>query len=170
METIFDVFARGLIATLAVVALTRLNGLRSFSKISSVDFALTVATGSVLATALTSERGFGAGLVALGVLFVIQGLVSRLRARLPGLRAVVDNSPLLLMEEGAFIEANMTSAQITRADVRAKLRQAGAVERRKIRAVVLETTGDVSVIYAAPEAELAEGLLDGVSREPRALP
>ncbi|NDV02234.1 DUF421 domain-containing protein [Pseudoroseicyclus tamaricis] len=170
METFVQVLARGLVTVALVVALTRLNGLRSFSKISAFDFAITVATGSVLATALTTKDAFGPALAALVVLFLVQGLVSRVRVRLSPFRNAVDNTPLLLMENGSFMDENMESAQIARSDLIAKLRESGTVERAKIRAVVLETTGTVSVIYADPGAELAEGLMDGVRRTPRALP
>ena len=37
-----------------VIALTRIVGLRSFSKMSSFDFAMTVAVGSVMASTATS--------------------------------------------------------------------------------------------------------------------
>ncbi|MGZ9809405.1 DUF421 domain-containing protein [Pseudoroseicyclus sp. H15] len=170
METFAEVLAKGLITVALVVLLSRLNGLRSFAKISSFDFAITVATGSVLASALVSEGAFGPGLAALVVLFLLQGLISRVRVRVNPFKEAVDNTPLLLMENGTFLDGNMKNAQIARTDVMAKLRQAGAVEQRNIRAVVLETTGDISVVYAAPDAALTEGILDGVRRQPRALP
>ena len=170
METFIEVLAKGLITVARVVGLSRLNGLRSFAKLSSFDFAITVATGSVLATALVSEGDFGPALAAIVVLFLLQALISRVRVRVKPFREAVDNTPLLLMEDGAFLEPNMKGAQIARSDVLAKLRQSGAIERTKIRAVVLETTGDISVIYAAPGEELAEGLLDEVRRAPRLLP
>ena len=40
---------------IALVLLTRLSGKRSFSKMSSFDFAITVAIGSIIATVIISK-------------------------------------------------------------------------------------------------------------------
>lgn len=170
MELILETLGKGIVTIAAVVALTRLNGLRTFSKMSSFDFAVTIATGSLIASALTVEGDFPAALVALTVLIAVQGLISRVRVRWDTARETVDNTPLLLVENGRFLRDNMKAAQISESDVIAKLREANACERDKIRAVVLETTGSISVIYASPDAPLLDGLLDGVRYSPRTLP
>jgi uncharacterized membrane protein YcaP (DUF421 family) len=63
----------------ALIAFTRLAGLRSFSKISSFDFATTVAFGSVLAsTILTEDPPLVQAVVALGIIYGMQYVVARL--------------------------------------------------------------------------------------------
>jgi uncharacterized membrane protein YcaP (DUF421 family) len=166
MELFFETLGRAAVIVVLVVVLTRLNGLRSFSKISSFDFAITVATGSVIATSLVSGDQFASALAAMVALFLVQGTISRLRRRFGPLRGAVDNAPLLLMEEGRILEENLRSANISRYDLIAKLREANAHDWRKVRAVVLETTGTISVIYADPDAALPEDLMAQVRREP----
>lgn len=58
----------------------------------------------------------------------------------------------------------MQEARITRADLLAKLREANVPRLDQVRAVVMETTGDVSVLHAGSEDRgiLDEELLDGV--------
>ena len=51
----------------------------------------------------------------------------------------------------SFVEVGLDDAlaasRVTRADVHAKLREANALDLSRVRAVVLETTGDISVLH-----------------------
>jgi uncharacterized membrane protein YcaP (DUF421 family) len=136
-----------LLAVVAVIALARINGLRSFSKMSSFDFALTVAAGSVLATMMTSAKTPWPGLVALLVLFASRYVISALRRRWQWAERITDNTPLMLFYEGRTFEENLTLSRVTRNDLRAKIREANAISPGSVRAIVLEATGDVSVLH-----------------------
>lgn len=154
---------------LVLIAWTRFMGLRSFSKMSGFDFAVTVAMGSlVAATVAAPTPSLAQGAVALSSLFAIQLLVARFRVRSEGLRRAVDNAPLLLMDGAEMLEANMRSAGVSEADLRAKLREANVLRPGQIRAVVLESTGDVSVLHAVDDdGELDRALLlSGVRTTP----
>jgi uncharacterized membrane protein YcaP (DUF421 family) len=156
------------IATLAiyavVIAATRLAGLRSFAKMSAFDFAATIATGSILASAALGQASLVTGIVAVAVLFTAQALVAVTR-RQRWLHRVTDNSPLLLMDGPDFLEDNMRKAHVTQGDVMAKLRAANVTRMEQVRCVVLETTGDVSVLHRAPgEGPVDDALLRDVMR------
>ncbi len=144
---------------IAVVGITRLNGLRTFSKMSSFDFSVTVATGSILATVAATSSSLTNGIIALATIIGAQRLVARLR-RNSSLEQVVDNTPMLLMDGSRVLEANMAKARVTKADLRAKLREANALDLDSVRAVVLETTGDISVLHGG--GHLDPSLLEGV--------
>ncbi len=165
MELMLETLGKGVVTIGLVILLTRINGLRSFSKISSFDFAVTIATGSVVATTIVASDSFLPGLATLVVLFLLQGVISRLRARSDRLKQVVDNTPLLLVKDGVFLHENMKEAQIATSDIVGKLREMNACERDKLRAVVLETTGNLSVVYAPPGTEMVEGLFENVRGE-----
>ncbi|MDY7101031.1 MAG: DUF421 domain-containing protein [Actinomycetota bacterium] len=144
----------------AVIAYTRVVGLRSFSKMSSFDFAMTVAVGSIIATtAVTSSATLVNALIGLAVLYVLQIAIGVARVRF-GAGAAVDNSPLLLMDGSKVLEDNLRSARLTHDDLAAKLREAGVARPEQVLAVVFETTGDVSVISG--EGPLDRELLAGV--------
>lgn len=137
---------------LALLLCTRLAGLRSFSKMSSFDFAITVATGSLVATVLLSKdppliQG-GMGLV---MLFGIQYLISFARSRSSTFAHVVDNDALLLMAGTEVLHDNLAASRVTLNDIRAKLREANVIHPREVRAVVMESTGDISVLHADPD-------------------
>jgi uncharacterized membrane protein YcaP (DUF421 family) len=88
--------AFGIYATLLV--LTRLTGLRSSAKMSSFDFAITVAFGSVLAsTILAPNPTLLTGAFGLAVLYGIQFAISKSRRLTSVVERLVDNEPLLIM-------------------------------------------------------------------------
>jgi uncharacterized membrane protein YcaP (DUF421 family) len=160
-----DPILRALAAILAVIALTRLQGLRSFSKMSSFDFALTLAVGSLLATTIISrDMNLLVGLIAIASVFLIQWVIAALRIVWPGFQRVADNEPLLLMKGRHIFDANLRKGRITEDDLYSKLREHGVVSVDQVRAVVLETTGNISVMHG--EAELSPELLRGVRDGP----
>lgn len=154
--------ALGIYAVLLL--LTRLAGLRSFSKMSSFDFAITVATGSLIATVLLSENPpLMQGIAGLAVLFLIQFVVAALRNRSRAVQRIVDNEALLLMAGDEVIHENLKKARVTEDDLNAKLRAANVLHPGQVCAVVMETTGDISVLHAnSDEPALDPRLLSGV--------
>ena len=135
-----------------IIGYVRVVGLRSFSKMSSFDFAITVAMGSLLAAVSLSNSSLAEGVVAVGSLLGLQALIALGRSRV-GLSRVVDNRPLLLMVGTDMIEENLRRARVTADDVRAKLREANVLNYDQVRYVVFETTGDVSVVHGDGDLE-----------------
>ncbi len=153
----------------AIVIVVRLVGLRAFTKMSGFDFALTVAIGSVLGSAILTEGVSplrAAGVIA--AIFAIQVMAAWLRQRFAIVRGILDNEPLLLMKGPEILDENLARARITRADLMAKLREANVLDFSEVRAVVLETTGDVSVLHGPADGRaLAPPLIEGVRRGQR---
>ena len=143
----------------AVILFTRIGGKRSFSKMSSFDFAMTVAVGSILAsTILNSSVSLMEGVVGLAAVYILQISAAFLR-RFSFFHQLIDNTPLLLMDGSRIIEGNLKKARVTNSDLRAKLREANVLKLSQVRAVVFETTGDISVLHTANEGEEVEDWL-----------
>ncbi|MBN2733057.1 MAG: DUF421 domain-containing protein [Balneolaceae bacterium] len=133
---------------ISVIVFTRIAGLRSFSKMSSFDFAITVAIGSVIAsTILAKDPPLIQAIVALGFLYLFQIGVASLRGSSSIMSALVNNKPLLLMRDETILEHNLKEAKVTHSDLRAKLREANVTQLNQVKAVVMEATGDVSVLH-----------------------
>jgi len=147
-----------------VILVVRVIGLRAFSKMSSFDFAVTVSIGSILGGVASSSVALVNGAVAMASLLGIQAIVAWVRARRPVAEAALDNTPLLLMDGETFLDANLRAARVTRSDVVAKLREANVLRMGDVRAVVLETTGDISVLHG--DVSIDPELLDGLRRGP----
>lgn len=124
-----------------------LSGCRAFSKMSSADFAITVAVGSLFGSTISSPSPtLFVGLFALATLFAGQWLFAVLRHRVRSFSQVVENEPMLLMAGSEILEDNLRKMKVTRVDIHGKLREANAHTYAHALAVVFETTGDISVL------------------------
>lgn len=153
------VVASSLAMLAGILAVVRVVGLRSFSKMTPIDFSVTLATGSILAAVALSNSALVEGLVAVATLLGVQATISFARSRW-GFASVTDNVPMVLMAGPTMLEDNLARARVTADDVRAKLRDAGVLNYGQVRYVVLETTGDVSIAHG--DGELDPDLLAGV--------
>ncbi|MBW4709521.1 DUF421 domain-containing protein [Roseobacter sp. YSTF-M11] len=165
-----DAIARGLVLSALglgwILLLVRIVGLRSFSKMTNFDFVMTVAMGSLLAGAAQTGRWVDLvqTLTAMAALFAIQFSVAHIRQRSDRLDAALQNAPVLLMRDGEILHAALRRTRVTESDLMAKLREANALQMSSVRAVVLETTGDVSVLHGD---NVDQTLLRGVERDRR---
>ncbi|MFW8637517.1 DUF421 domain-containing protein [Cribrihabitans pelagius] len=164
---LLDTLLRGAVLSTAAAAwvlmLVRVLGLRTFSKMTAFDFVVTIAAGSLLAGASQAESwtSFAQAVIAMAALMGAQYTAERLKLRFDRVEAAVQNQPRLLMRDGAFIREAMRETRVSETDLRGQLREAGVLRLSDVRAVVLETTGDISVLQG-DELELT--LLTGVER------
>ena len=150
---------------IATILFTRLAGKRSFSKMSSFDFAMTVAIGSIIATTVLSKSvSLLQGIVGLAAVYLLQISVAMVR-RFKIVQKMIDNEPLLLMDGEEILHNNLRKARVTEADLRSKLREANVLELSQIRAVIFECTGDIAVLHTKDEdVKVEDWLLKGVDR------
>ncbi len=147
LDPIIRILLVGSCSYVALLVMLRITGARSLAKFNAFDFAVTVAVGSMLATAVTStDLAFSAGVTAIALMLALQFIVARvIRDRL-GLRKLVTASPVVLVYDGRMVEAGLKAARLGEADVRQAARQAGHGSFHNIAAMVLETDGTVSTI------------------------
>jgi len=149
----------------AIIVFTRIFGKRSFSKMSSFDFAMTVAVGSMIATTvLTKSVSLLHGTTALFFIYLLQ-LVAAYFRRWKGFQELIDNTPLLLMDGEEILHENLKKARVTESDLRSKLREANVIRLEQVKAVIFETTGDIAVLHSDESSLNVENwLLKDVTR------
>lgn len=149
----------------AVLLAVRLVGLRSLAKMASHDFAVTIAIGSVLASAAMADNTpLAIPLLAILILFGLQHLMSKALSLSPRFAGLTQNTPLLLMRGTEILYDNLRAARVTENELIGKLREANVTDRRQVLAVVFEQTGDISVLHGEPGTELDAALLDDVEK------
>lgn len=139
-----------MLATAAIywffVILIRVLGQRALVRSSSPDLATAVALGSIIGrAALGYTPTLAAGIIALVTLFVMQALAGQLQRRARSYR-LVNNVPLLLMAAGKPVEDNLRRSHMVEEELWPQLRQAGIRNRAEIACVILEPTGEISVL------------------------
>lgn len=166
-DPILITFAASFLIFVAIMMLTRIVGLRSFAKFTAYDFAFTVAIGSIISSTLTSSTSVVHGMTAVAGLLLLTYLFSFLQRVLPIIKKITSNAPLLLMDGSEILEKNLKYGRIEREQLIAKLREANVLNYDQVAAVVLESTGDISVLHRTnKEEKFDEDLLKGVRREP----
>jgi uncharacterized membrane protein YcaP (DUF421 family) len=160
----FGPVVRGLFLTAAAVLwtilLVRIVGLRSFSKMTAFDFVTTIATGSLIAQAGTRSEwgGFLQAMTAIAGVFLVQWLLAKARLNSDGIQFLLTNQPILLVENGEFLDAAMSATRVSRSNILEKLRAGNVRALSDVKAVVLETTGDISIIQKDVDGRLMEGV------------
>ena len=165
LESLIAIILTAIGVYISIIIYTRIAGKRSFSKMSSFDFAMTVAVGSVIATTILSPSvNLIDGIVGLASIYCLQISIAIMR-RIDFIKQIVDNSPLLLMDGPNILQENLRKARVSESDLRSKLREANVSSLKEVLAVVFETTGDISVIHKeASETTLDDWLLKDVNR------
>jgi len=148
---------------LVLILVTRIAGLRTFAKMTSFDFATTIAIGSILATiSINPKTSLGNGAVALIAIIVFQVVFAVIQRKSTKFRKIATNEPMLLMRDGKILEDNLAKCNLHRSELIAKLREANVLRFEQVKAVVFESTGDVSVLHCDDHSkeELQSELLD----------
>lgn len=148
---------------LYIMLITRIAGKRTFAKMTSFDFAVTIAMGSILADAVNKPvSSLMPAFVSIALLAGLQVIFSKLLSSSDALEKLATNTPILLMKDGKIFEENLKKALVSRADLMGKLREANVLQLSQVKAVVFETTGDVSVLHAKEEMVIDAVIMEDV--------
>jgi uncharacterized membrane protein YcaP (DUF421 family) len=149
----------GPLAYVALVAILRISGKRTLTKLNAFDLVVTVALGSTLATVLLSKSvALAEGVMAMALLVFFQFAITWLSVRSGGFRDLIKSEPTLIMHQGEFLDGAMQAQRITRDEVMAALRSNGLMDASQAAAVVLETDGTIAVIKGAEQEAAAPTL------------
>ena len=138
----------GTIALVWVILVIRLIGLRTFSKMTAFDFVITLATGSLLAAAatVTSWTALVQALSAIVTLLIAQVLLAMSRRKSRRFQLLLENDPIMLMFEGKILEGALAETRVSKSDILNKLRGANIKDMSQVQSMVLESTGDISIL------------------------
>lgn len=153
LDPIIRIIVVGTCAYLALVLMLRVSGKRTLSKLNAFDLVVTVAIGSTLATTLLSrDVALLDGLVALGLLILLQYLVAWSTLRWPFLERLVRADPTVVARDGIALPA-ARAQRLLLADLESAARAAGLRSVEEAREVVLETDGSITVVPATRDED-----------------
>ncbi len=95
----------GVLAYVALVAILRISGKRTLTKLNAFDLVVTVALGSTLATVLLSKDvALFEGMMAMAVLVFLQFAITWLSVRYGSVNSMIKSEPTLLVHRGASLD------------------------------------------------------------------
>ncbi|MEO7917342.1 MAG: YetF domain-containing protein, partial [Dokdonella sp.] len=87
---------------------------------------------------------------------------ARLRKKSDRFERLAQNEPVVFMRNGKIFDEALTRTRVAKSDLIAKLREANVLDFSEVRAVILETTGDISVLHGVA---VSDEMLQGTDAE-----
>lgn len=155
----------------AILTYIHRDGLQNFSKISSADFAMTIAAGTLFGVTIASPTPTPmAGLFAIASVCAGQGGIALMGVRSSCLSRAVGNPPFLREVGREILPEKLLRSNVTESDLYGELLEVNAMNFNQVKAVVFETMGDGSDIHCDCEADLDEQILAKVIGHARLFP
>ena len=124
----------------------RIGERRTLAQYTIIDFATAVAVGAIVGrTAIAGTQSYLTGAVALLTLIVIHKLASLLRFR-PLLGKLADHRVRVLVAHGQLRRDELRWCGLTENDVYAQLRQRGVFDLTRVRYVLYESKGELTIV------------------------
>ncbi len=144
MESVF----RPALVYLFLMVLLRLTGKRTLAQITTFDFVLLLIISEATQQALIGEdNSMINGAIVVGTLIGLNILMSLLKQRYRWVDRLLDDIPLLIVEDGKLLQDRMDKARVDEDDVLDAAREIHGLERMdQIRHAILERDGQISII------------------------
>jgi uncharacterized membrane protein YcaP (DUF421 family) len=148
-----EITLRAAIAYWVLLFSVRLIGRRTASQMAPFDLIVLFMLAGVTITAVLADDhsmvGAFSAICAIGLMHI---LVSILKGRFRWFERLVDGTPVVVFEGGAFDEDRMRKLRLDRQDIMAAARQRGLQRLAQVRYAVAERDGKISIISQDEES------------------
>ena len=142
-----DIVLRAAFAFAFVFFLTRVAGRRELSSLEPFDLIMLIVIGDLVQQGVTQSDYSVTGLVlAAGTIALLQIAVSYVNYRFRRVRTVLDGEPLVLVEDGRVLDANLGRERLTVGELEEQARLSQIESLANVKWAVLETSGQISFI------------------------
>jgi uncharacterized membrane protein YcaP (DUF421 family) len=142
-----DIVIRAAVIFAFLYLLMRMLGRRELSSMEPFDIILLVVIGDLVQQGVTqSDYSVTGALLAVSTIALLTVLVSWTSFRFRRLRPILAGEPIVLVEDGEVIEANLRRQRLTVEEIEAEARveQIGSLD--DVRWAILETDGQISFV------------------------
>jgi uncharacterized membrane protein YcaP (DUF421 family) len=142
-----DLVIRAAVVFFAILLVTRVVGRRELGSLEPFDLILLIVIGDLVQQGITqSDYSVTGALLVIFTIALLTVMTSYLSFRFKPLRPVLEGEPLLLVENGEIVEANLRRERIALDELAAEARQQQIASISDVRFAVLETNGRISFI------------------------
>lgn len=146
-ESVLRVVITSVVSYTAMVFLLRVSGKRTLSKMNAFDLVVTVALGSLLATAILDKNvTLADGITGFAMIIVLQLVVTWISVRSKNFSKLIKAQPVLLYYDGQYYHSNMKKERVLKNEILSALRKQGIASLEDVKAVVLETDSSITVL------------------------
>ena len=155
------VVLRTAIVYVALVLGFRFLGKREAGQLSTLDLVVLLVIANAVQNAMVGQNtSLIAGLIAAGVILVLDLVLHAAADRWRPLRDALDGEPTLLVDHGRILVENLRHEGISDRELAVALRQNQLMSAEEALFVFLETNGQISVIPRRDDDEAGDGPSD----------
>lgn len=142
-----DLALRATLVFFLIWLITRVVGRRELGSMQPFDLILLIVIGDMVQQGVTqSDNSLTGAIIVICTFALLSVLLSYVSFRFPRLRPAMQGEPLVLIQDGEFIDRNLKRERLTADDVAAEARQNQIADLSTVRFAVLETNGSISFI------------------------
>jgi uncharacterized membrane protein YcaP (DUF421 family) len=142
-----DIVIRAAVIFVFVFLLTRMLGRRELNSLEPFDLILLVVTGDLVQQGVTqNDQSLTGAMLAISTIGLLTVALSYASFRFKRMRPILNGEPIVLIEDGEVIEANLRRQRLTREEIGAEARLNNISSIEDVRWGILETNGQISFV------------------------
>lgn len=145
-----EIVLRSTLVYVAIVVGMRVTGARQLGQMTPFDLVLILLIANAVQNAMVGpDTTVLGGIVAAGTLLVVNRVATSVTERIPLLRRALEGEPVLLFEDGRWLDDHIRRAALSRELVRQAMREHGFADESEVHSAVLEVDGTISIVPAS---------------------
>lgn len=142
-----DLVLRAIFLYFFIFTITRVIGRRELSELAPFDIILLIVAGDAIQQGLTQDDYSLTGAVLVVGTFACLTLVTSYASfKIPRLRPILEGEPIVIIQEGKLLDANLKRERLTKEEVEEEARQQQIASLEEVEWGVLENSGKISFI------------------------
>lgn len=143
---LLNIFARGVLLYLVLIAGIRFLGKRQLGQLEPSEVAVTMLVADLASIPMQDKNiPITNGLIPIIAVLGTELLLSFLSMRSVKVRKLLCGKPVILMENGKFLQENMRKNRVTLDELISQLREKEVIDPSTVQYAILETGGNLSV-------------------------
>jgi uncharacterized membrane protein YcaP (DUF421 family) len=143
----WEIIIRATVVYLFVVIGLRLIGRRTLGQLNTVDVVLVLIIANAVQNAMIGpDTSLIGGLIAAATLLVVNVGTTKIRARSHLAEKFFEGTPVVLINHGHAVEANLRRAGVDEEELAEALREHGLESAAQVKLCILEVDGSLSVV------------------------
>lgn len=164
------IFIRTVFLYLVLIAVIRFLGKRQLGQMEPSEVVVTMVVADLASISMQDENvPILSSIIPIGAVLLLEYLLSELSMRSVKLRKLLCGKPVILIENGRFVQDNMRRTRVTLDELTSQLREKDVMDITTVQYAILETGGNLSV-FLFPEEQQPTLKDMGITPEKQTLP
>lgn len=147
MNPYVDIILRSLAVYVFMLVAIRLTGKKELSQLNTTDVVLILLISNAVQNAMVgTDTSLQGGLVAAGVLFLLNYILKKLMFNNKKLRDLISEHPEILIRNGKLNFDKLGKLDITNEELEEAMREHGVDNYKDVKLAIMEVDGNISII------------------------